>query len=47
MQMNSANESTSLKNDMKIIVAPFIYAKQRWLLSSGIPKEDPPLFQSA
>ena len=33
-----ANENASLKNDISFIMASFIYAKQRWLLTTGDPK---------
>ena len=37
------NENSSLKrlkSDINVIVAPFIYAKQKWLLTTGDPKEE-------
>ena len=33
-----ANESTSLKDDLNFIVAPFIFANQKCLLFTGNPK---------
>ena len=33
-----ANERASLKNDLNFIVAPFIFAKKKCLLSTGDPK---------
>ena len=32
------NENASLKNDTNFILAPFINARQKWLLTTGDPK---------
>ena len=35
---DGANEGACLKNDVNFILTPFIYAKQKWLLTTGDSK---------
>lgn len=39
-RVGSANENASQKYDNNLIVLPFIYAKQKWLLTTEDPKEE-------